>query len=142
MTALVVALLLLATLPVRAATSGRVYKGTVLGYAVCTESKVIAVADNQAWTTSWYSTACTLPGKTAPAGYLGALANGYYQGGYCGTTGWWVNASPGWAFAVGSVLCANPPGEQTFWTYARSKFPNGQGGDTVFPSVYSGIEKY
>lgn len=123
---LLVVILTLAVGPALAtASSGRIYKGTVNGYRVCTESVIRDVADNVAYTSTWDFTSCNTP-RPIPAGWIGAAAVGYRDGSYCGSTGMLYSSVYTYQFGVGSHLCSNPGGYQSFHTVASSQIWNGQ----------------
>lgn len=122
------------------ATSGRIYRGTVGGHAICTEAIIRDVADNVANTTSWHYTNCYTP-YSAPAGHIGVLAAGYRNGSLCDGTDWWYNSVPASGWGVGSVLCSNPPGMQVFMTGGWSKYWNGTGYTWLNP-IYSPNQNY
>lgn len=100
---------------------GSVYGG---GKGVCSESVIADVADNKAYT-STYSTSYCAYALSSSSGHLGANALGYRDGAYCGSTGFLYNGSATWKFGVGSTLCSNPSGYQTFKTKADSRVWDG-----------------
>ncbi len=60
------------------------------------------------------------PAAMAP-GWIGALAQGFVNGQYCGTTGWYFNATTASEFAVGQRICQSSgsyetAGWGTWWT--------------------------
>jgi hypothetical protein len=63
-----------------------------------------------------------------PGGYIGANADGYINGSYCGSTGFYYNSGPASGFGVGAQLCSNPAGSQVFDTVATG---------TIWDYVYS-----
>jgi len=95
----------------------------LLGVRSCQEAVIASVADNRAYTTSWY-TGC-ITAKNSSSGYLGVRAAGYRDGYFCNVTSWYYNSSTTWSFGVGTELCSNPPGTQSFYTQADSRYWNG-----------------
>lgn len=90
--------------------------GAVL--AICGKATIADVADNKGHTygRQWSNNTCSGAPISASTGSLGVKANGYRNGVYCGTTGWYYNGVATSTFAVGSVICSNPAGIQTFRT--------------------------
>jgi hypothetical protein len=85
----------------------------------CIEAVIADVAENKAFIRSAPSPhECGPEQYTMPSGWLGAKADGYLDGAYCGTTGWTYSSSDTHLFGVGAFLCANPSGSQVFHTIA------------------------
>lgn len=107
----------------------------------CLQGQIVDTADNRSYTESLtYTYGCSGSYSSVPSGYLGANAYGYRDGTFCGSTGWYYSAVSTSLFGVGSHLCSNPAGVQTFFTnaYARHWDESGglyvQGGPWASPS--------
>lgn len=128
-----IAVIAISSVALATATSGYVYKLSVnvpsYGWTDgCIKSTIADVADNKAYTrTAVNFNKCGSPVQSLPSGYLGARADGYRDGAYCGTTDYYYNSSSTYVFGVGSHLCSNPSGTQTFYTQARGRLWNGSG---------------
>ncbi len=110
------------------ADSGYIYELTTGPYGStyvdnCVNAEIADVANNNAYVESDTNpNQCnTAYAYTMPAGYLGANADGYINGTYCGSTGFYYNSSPTYLFGVGAQLCSNPSGSQTFYTVATAE---------------------
>jgi hypothetical protein len=112
------------------ATSGDVYKLTTGPYGStyvdnCLKATITTGADNIA---DIYSFSDKEPSRcdgsyaySMPGGYLGIDASGYKNGAYCGSTGYYYNSGPTSGIGVGSKICSNPFGLQTFYTVATGE---------------------
>ena len=58
---------------------------------------------------------------TLPSGYLGARAQGYRDGQYCGQSSWSYSNVAAWGWQVWVWACSNPSGLQEFYTRANGK---------------------
>ncbi len=79
--------------------------------------------DVQSFTRSarWNPTSCKGTDALAkPAGWIGAKANGYRDGNYCGSTPTVYSGTRQSLVQVGQVVCVNPPGTQNFQTWNTS----------------------
>jgi hypothetical protein len=129
-----VSLLVSAAVPASAtASSGYVYGITTGPYGgvyvdTCVRADIVDVAGNNAYVHSAYNAnRCGSPVYFMPSGYLGAVAYGYRSGSYCGNTGWYYNGSATYEFGVGTALCSNPAGSQSFRTVAYGTVWTGSG---------------
>lgn len=110
------------------AQSGFVYELTTGPYEStyadnCVNSEIADIANNNAYVESTTNpNQCnTAYAYTMSSGYLGANADGYINGTYCGSTGYYYNSTATYLFGVGAQLCSNPSGSQTFYTVATGE---------------------
>lgn len=143
----ILTLVLLLILPMAAAlataTSGRIYKGSVAGVRICSESVIADVVDNKGYTTAWANTNCSTA-QNQPSGHLGIRIIGLMDGGFCSSwTGYAYNSSSAWSMALGGKLCSNPSGSQAFQTMAQSrKWVASAGGYSTYSTVISPAQNY
>src|SRR2546429_9888183 len=93
------------------ATSGYNYKITTGPYYPswyadnCLDANIVDVANFQAYSRSSVSGGrCGGTGAGMAAGWIGVEANGYMNGSYCGSTGWYFNGSTTSTFGVGGTI--------------------------------------
>lgn len=117
------------------ASTGYIYELTTGPYGStyidnCVDSVIANVAQNRAYIESNTDPhRCnTSYAYNMPGGYIGANADGYINGSYCGSTGFYYNSGPASGFGVGAQLCSNPAGSQVFDTVAT---------ETIWDYVYS-----
>jgi hypothetical protein len=122
------ALLLGLTVRALAASSGYVLQQTIYEYSgdvnFCGESAIVSTADNRSWALSNDANdPCSTFSNTwsAPAGFLGVNAYGYFKGALCGDTGNYFNASSAYNFGVGETICGNQ-GCGQYFTHATQAF--------------------
>lgn len=122
------ALLLGLTVPALAASSGYILQQTIHEYAgnvnFCGESAIVSTADNRSWALSNDANdPCSTSSNTwsAPAGFLGVNAYGYFHGALCGDTGNYFNASSAYNFGVGETICGDQ-GCGEYFTHATQAF--------------------
>lgn len=134
------ALLLGVAVPALAASSGYVLQQTTYEYAgnvnFCGESAIVSTADNRSWALSNDANdPCSTTSNTwsAPSGFLGVNAYGYFAGALCGDTGNYFNASSAYNFGVGETICGNQGcGEyfthatQAFWSVSNNSYLPGK----------------
>ncbi len=107
------------------ASTGYIYELTTGPYGStyadnCVNSVIADVANNNAYIESDTDPhdCNTSYAYTMASGYLGANADGYKNGAYCGSTGYYYTSGAASGFGVGQQLCSNPAGSQTFDTVA------------------------
>ena len=122
------ALFLGLAMPALAASSGYVLQKTTYEYGgnvnFCGESTIATTADNLSWALSNDANApCSTSSNTwtAPAGFLGVNAYGYFAGALCGFTGNYFNNTSAYNFGVGQVICGNR-GCGSYFTHATQAF--------------------
>jgi type II secretory pathway pseudopilin PulG len=122
------ALLIGLSVPVLAASSGYVLQQTLYEYAgnvnFCGESAIVSTADNRSWALSNDANdPCSTTSDTwsAPSGFLGVNAWGYFAGGLCGDTGNYFNEAAAYNFGVGATICGDQ-GCGEYFTHATQAF--------------------
>lgn len=96
------------------------------GYSnACARAGIVDVADNKSQVRVYSDGQSCGVTKNLPSGYIAAKADGYRNGAYCSTTGWYFNSVTAAYFAVGQVICSNPAGTQTFNTVGWGGLWNG-----------------
>lgn len=64
---------------------------------------------------------CSGGAQTVGTSVLGISVDGYRDGAYCGSSGWYYNSQSAWGWQLWITLCANPAGVQAFTTAAYCK---------------------
>jgi len=150
--AVVVSLLLLAQPASVAATAYSAvthkFLWTPAGYTLtnlCVQAGEVDVNRNygqaQAWVFSG-STNCSGTTRTLPSGWLGVFVEGYRDGAYCGSSGWYYSSQATWAWQLWITLCSNPSGQQSFVSYASGAGYDGSTGYYRSSPVASPAQNY
>jgi hypothetical protein len=75
-----------------------------------------------------YNTSCAGSARTLPSGWLGINLDGYRDGAFCGSSGYYYSSSATWSWTLWVTLCSNPSGTQSFTTKARGVGYDGSSG--------------
>lgn len=123
------------------------FRWTPAGYSqtnLCEQAGEIDTNQNYGQVQGWVNNNfnCIGTAQYLPSGWYGIKVDGYRDGAYCGSSGYYYSTTYAFGWQIWITLCSNPSGAQSFTTTATGIGYDGTGGYWSGRTVTSPAQNY